>query len=52
MNPYFALSAIFSLGLRGIRKQMALQDPPISHFTPEDRKKGKVSCLSDDIFGI
>ena len=46
MNPYFALSAIFSLGLRGIRKKMALQGPPISHFTLEDRKNGKVSCFT------
>ena len=48
MNPYFALSAIFSLRLRGIRKQMTLQDPPISHFTPEDRKKGKASFMIDN----
>ena len=42
MNPYFSLSAIFLLGLRGINKKLALSDPPISHFTPEDRKEGKV----------
>lgn len=44
MNPYFALSAIFSLGLRGIKKKLPLPGPPISYFTPEDRKIGKVSC--------
>ncbi|KAL0946698.1 hypothetical protein HGRIS_012885 [Hohenbuehelia grisea] len=45
MNPYFALSAIFLLGLRGIEKKMPLTTPPISHFTPEDRKAGKVKML-------
>ena len=43
MNPYFALSAIFALGLRGIEKKLALPCPPISHMTPEDKKTGKVS---------
>jgi hypothetical protein len=42
MNPYFALSAIFLLGLRGIERNLELTSPPISHFTPEDRNKGKV----------
>lgn len=42
MNPYFTLSAIFLLGLRGIEKNLALTTPPISHFTPEDRLNGKV----------
>ncbi|KAK7020476.1 Gln-synt-C domain-containing protein [Favolaschia claudopus] len=45
MNPYFALSAIFLLGLRGIEKKIQLTTPPISHFTPEDRKSGKVEML-------
>jgi glutamine synthetase len=43
MNAYFALSAIFMLGLRGINKKLKLEQPPITHFTPEDRKNGKVS---------
>lgn len=43
MNPYFAISAIFLLGLRGIEKKLALPTPPISRFKPEDRKNGKVS---------
>ncbi|KAG2361971.1 glutamine synthetase guanido kinase [Suillus spraguei] len=30
MNPYFALSAIFQLGMRGIAKQLKLTTPPIS----------------------
>jgi len=30
MNPYFALSAIFLLGLRGIEKELPLPCPPIS----------------------
>jgi glutamine synthetase len=42
MNPYFAISAIFLLGLRGIKKMLALPGLPISHFTPEDRENGKV----------
>jgi len=45
MNPYFALSAVFLLGLRGIEKKMKLSSPPISHFTPEDMKSGKVKML-------
>ncbi|KAF8969643.1 hypothetical protein BDZ97DRAFT_1959621 [Flammula alnicola] len=45
MNPYFALSAIFLLGLRGINKKLSLPGPPISHFTPEDRSNGKIKML-------
>ncbi|KAG7447992.1 glutamine synthetase/guanido kinase [Guyanagaster necrorhizus] len=45
MNPYFALSAVFLLGLRGIEKNLKLTTPPISHFTPEDKKNGKVKML-------
>lgn len=32
MNPYFALSAIFKLGFRGIEKRMKLTIPPVSEF--------------------
>lgn len=42
MNPYFALSAIFALGIRGIEKKMKLSAPPISQLSPEDKKTGKV----------
>ncbi|GJE90789.1 glutamine synthetase [Phanerochaete sordida] len=45
MNPYFALSAIFALGLRGIEKKLSLSTPPISQLQPEDRKTGKVQML-------
>ncbi|KAJ7510039.1 hypothetical protein B0H11DRAFT_2269544 [Mycena galericulata] len=45
MNPYYALSAVFLLGLRGIEKKLKLQTPPISHFSPEDRISGKVKML-------
>ncbi|KJA14820.1 hypothetical protein HYPSUDRAFT_48825 [Hypholoma sublateritium FD-334 SS-4] len=45
MNPYFTISAILLLGLRGIRKQLPLPGPPISHFTPEDRSNGKIKML-------
>jgi glutamine synthetase len=42
VNPFFALSAIFGLGIRGIDKKLTLPVPPISHFTLEDKKAGKV----------
>lgn len=45
MNPYFALSSIFLLGLRGIENKLALPGPPISHFTLEDKRNGKVKML-------
>ncbi|SJL00475.1 probable glutamine synthetase [Armillaria ostoyae] len=45
MNPYFALSAVFLLGLRGIERKLKLTTLPISHFTPEDKKNGKVKML-------
>jgi glutamine synthetase len=46
MNPYYALSAAFLLGLRGIEKKLKLETPPISHFSPEDRKSGKARIQS------
>ena len=42
VNPFFALAAVFALGVRGVEKKMALTVPPISHFTPEDKRAGKV----------
>ena len=45
MNPYFALSAIFLLGCRGIKNKIELPGPPMSHLTPEDKKSGKVRIL-------
>jgi glutamine synthetase len=42
VNPFFALSAIFGLGMRGIEKKLALPTAPISHFSLDDRKAGKV----------
>ncbi|PIL24233.1 hypothetical protein GSI_13986 [Ganoderma sinense ZZ0214-1] len=45
MNPYFALSAIFALGLRGIEKKLSLPGPPVSQLTLEDKKAGKVQML-------
>jgi len=48
MNPYYALSAIFALGLRGIRKHAKLI-APISQFKPEDRLNGKVKMLSQSL---
>ncbi len=43
MNPYFALSAIFALGMRGIEKKLPLPCPPIGQMTPEDKLSGKVT---------
>lgn len=48
MNPYFTLSAIFLLGLRGIEKKIP-PGPPISHFSPKDRDEGKVKKLSTSL---
>ncbi|KAH7926624.1 glutamine synthetase/guanido kinase [Leucogyrophana mollusca] len=44
MNPYLALSAIFLLGMRGIRKQLPLTLPPVStyHNNPERRKEAQL----------
>lgn len=49
MNPYFALSAIFALGLRGIEKKLKLPGPPISQLSPADKKTGKVSSNPNKI---
>ncbi|KAK1216366.1 hypothetical protein PQX77_020980 [Marasmius sp. AFHP31] len=45
MNPYFALSAVFLLGLRGIDKKLELKTPPMSQLSPEDKQNGKVKLL-------
>ena len=42
MNPYFALSAIFALGFRGIEKKLPLPGPPVSQLTLQDKQTGKV----------
>lgn len=42
MHPYYALGAIFLLGLRGIKIEASLKDPPISTLTPEDKLQGKM----------
>lgn len=47
MNPYFALSAIFALGLRGIEKKLELSIVPVTQMTQEDKKSGKVCFPSD-----
>jgi len=49
MNPYFALSAIFLLGCRGIKNKIELPGPPMSHLTTEDKKNGKVKLLSTSL---
>ncbi|KAI3599990.1 glutamine synthetase [Moniliophthora roreri] len=45
MNPYFALSASFLLGLRGINKKLKLTMPPMSQLTPDDRRNGTIKML-------
>ncbi|KAJ3868329.1 hypothetical protein EV359DRAFT_77704 [Lentinula novae-zelandiae] len=45
MNPYFTISAIFLLGLRGIEKKLKLSTPPMSKLTPDDKKNGTIKML-------
>ncbi|KAJ3548071.1 hypothetical protein NMY22_g1411 [Coprinellus aureogranulatus] len=45
MNPYFALSAIILLGVRGIEKKLSLPGPPVGSLSLEDKKNGKVKML-------
>ena len=45
MNPYFALSAIILLGVRGIEKKLSLPGPPVGSLSLEDRKNGKIKML-------
>ena len=42
MNPYFVLSAIFRLGLRGTEQGMQLTTPPISTYVDDPSRKGEV----------
>ncbi|RPD66415.1 glutamine synthetase/guanido kinase [Lentinus tigrinus ALCF2SS1-7] len=49
MNPYFALSAIFALGFRGIEKKLVLPGPPVSQLTQGDKKAGKVKMLPQSL---
>ncbi|KAI0320120.1 glutamine synthetase/guanido kinase [Amylostereum chailletii] len=49
MNAFFALSSIFALGIRGIEKKLPLTIPPISHFTLEDKKAGKITMLPQSL---
>ncbi|KAH9930739.1 uncharacterized protein B0H18DRAFT_1083811 [Fomitopsis serialis] len=49
MNPYFALSAVLALGLRGIERKMALPGPPVGQLTLEDKKNGKVKMLPQSL---
>jgi len=49
MNAFFALAGIFALGARGIEKKLTLSIPPISHFTLEDKKAGKITMLPQSL---
>jgi glutamine synthetase len=43
MNPYFALSTIFLLGLRGIDKQMSIPVPPVNEMMKDKSKVVKLA---------
>ncbi|KAJ3736086.1 hypothetical protein DFJ43DRAFT_1150381 [Lentinula guzmanii] len=45
MNPYFAISAIFLLGLRGIEKKLELSTLPMSKLSADDKKNGTIKML-------
>ena len=47
-NPYFAISAIFLLGLRGIAKQTPLNTPPISQLGNDRSKAVRLSASLED----
>jgi glutamine synthetase len=47
VNPYYAIGAIFSLGMRGIKKEIQLKEPPFSQLTLEDKTQGKVSLFTE-----
>jgi len=49
VNPFFALSAIFGLGIRGIEKKLKLPVAPISHFSLEDKRAGKITMLPQSL---
>ncbi|EED85272.1 predicted protein [Postia placenta Mad-698-R] len=49
MNPYFALSAVFALGFRGIEKKLKLPGPPVGELTLEDKQDGKVRMLPQSL---
>ncbi|KAH8106797.1 glutamine synthetase/guanido kinase [Cristinia sonorae] len=49
MNPYFAISAIFALGLRGIKNRTKLPCKPISQMTVEEKKAGEVVMLPNSL---
>ncbi|KIJ41255.1 hypothetical protein M422DRAFT_209374 [Sphaerobolus stellatus SS14] len=49
MNPYFAFSTIFLLGLRGISKHMSLTIPPVSQMQSDPEKKKAVTKLSTSL---
>ncbi|CCA69243.1 probable glutamine synthetase [Serendipita indica DSM 11827] len=46
MNPYFALSAIFLLGFRGIEKQMSIPVPPVKDLMND---KSRVTKLATNL---
>ncbi|KZS91142.1 glutamine synthetase/guanido kinase [Sistotremastrum niveocremeum HHB9708] len=53
MNPYFTLSAIFKLGLRGIALKLALPSPPITQYGdgPGLKPKSEVVRLATSLEG-
>jgi len=49
MNPYFAFSTIFLLGLRGISQHKTLTIPPISEMRSDPEQKKAVTKLSTSL---
>lgn len=47
MNPYFALSAIFLLGFRGIEKKMSIPLPPVKQLMSDKSKVVKLAMGLD-----
>jgi glutamine synthetase len=47
MNPYFAISAIFLLGLRGIEKKLSIPLPPVKDLMNDKSKVVKLATGLD-----
>jgi glutamine synthetase len=47
MNPYFAISAIFLLGLRGIEKKLPIPLPPVKDLMNDKSKVVKLATGLD-----
>lgn len=52
MNPYFALSAIFLLGLRGIEKKLSIPVPPVKDLMGDKSKVVKLATGLDSAINL